>query len=331
MNKRLIEILQCPECHSKLKFVIEDENEIEIKTGVAICENCNKEYDIEDGIALFIEREDRKSASISDRLMTFLDDNPKITETLMDTEESKLNASDTWAKYLYMKKQKEIIKSELLIKQVMDKLYSKESINAKNELISELINIIKGIKNPVLDIASGYCNLGFEALKHTDCLIVATDNNVHCLKESKLLAKKMGYGADRICFIVCDLKKSPFKTKSFGCAITFVGFQNIINPQIIIEEMSRVVSDKIISISTFCQQEDKVNLFVLRRDKLLDTWIKEKYCELFEKYGWKVTCKKSITAYVKGTCYGKIIKWIKVDRFPIKDTEFEYNIMISER
>ena len=331
MNKLLIEMLHCPKCHSKLKYVIEDENEIEINTGMAICEKCKKKYDIDDGIINFVERENEKSVSISDRLVTFLEDNPQIAEDLMNTDTSEMNASDTWAKYLYTKKKGNEVESEILSNQVTDKMYSKESIIAVSDLISELNDIIKDIKSPILDIASGYCNLGFEVLKNTDCSLVATDNNIHCIKESKILAEKLGYNSNRINFVVCDLENSPFISGGFANAITFVGLQNVTNPQKIVEELSRVVSNRIISISTFCKNEDKVNLFVLRRDKLLDAWIKEKYCEMFRKCEWDVTSKKSIIASVNGTSYGNIIKWIKVDRFPLKDTKFEYSIMISKR
>jgi len=50
MKRSLLDILACPVCKGDLELVVEEENEEEILTGKLICNKCNIEYPIEDGI-----------------------------------------------------------------------------------------------------------------------------------------------------------------------------------------------------------------------------------------------------------------------------------------
>ncbi len=50
MKRSLLDILACPVCKGDLELVVEEENEEEILTGKLICNKCNIEYLIEDGI-----------------------------------------------------------------------------------------------------------------------------------------------------------------------------------------------------------------------------------------------------------------------------------------
>ncbi|MEN6483024.1 MAG: Trm112 family protein, partial [Anaerolineaceae bacterium] len=54
MRKYLVEMLECPLCHSRLDWQIETEFEDEIELAEASCTNCDATYPIMDGIGIFL-------------------------------------------------------------------------------------------------------------------------------------------------------------------------------------------------------------------------------------------------------------------------------------
>ncbi len=50
MKRDLMKIICCPVCKSDLKLTVENENEVEVLTGGLLCQKCNHNYSIEDGI-----------------------------------------------------------------------------------------------------------------------------------------------------------------------------------------------------------------------------------------------------------------------------------------
>ena len=54
MKKEYLSILCCPYCHDKLGLDIEKEENDEIIKGTFTCKQCNKTYEIKDGIPTMI-------------------------------------------------------------------------------------------------------------------------------------------------------------------------------------------------------------------------------------------------------------------------------------
>jgi uncharacterized protein YbaR (Trm112 family) len=50
MKRDLMKIICCPVCKSDLELTVENENEVEILTGSLLCQKCNYNYLIEEGI-----------------------------------------------------------------------------------------------------------------------------------------------------------------------------------------------------------------------------------------------------------------------------------------
>ncbi len=56
MKKDILDIICCPICKKNLILKIQKEEENEIIKGFFICKNCNKVYNISDGIPNFLPK-----------------------------------------------------------------------------------------------------------------------------------------------------------------------------------------------------------------------------------------------------------------------------------
>ncbi len=50
MKKDILDILACPECKNSLLLHIEEENDVEVITGILECAECDQQYPIENAI-----------------------------------------------------------------------------------------------------------------------------------------------------------------------------------------------------------------------------------------------------------------------------------------
>ena len=57
MHTYLIEMLECPVCHDKLEWTINERGEGRIEAAEARCSGCDAAYPVRDGIGLFLTPE----------------------------------------------------------------------------------------------------------------------------------------------------------------------------------------------------------------------------------------------------------------------------------
>jgi hypothetical protein len=126
------------------------------------------------------------------------------------------------------------------------------------------------------------------------------------------------------------LNKSPFKNKSVKTITTYVGLQNINNPEKIFGELRRICGGKFYSACVFCAEDNITNRKDLENDGLDNTWIKNKYLEGFNNAGFASIVENSIITLDEPTPVGEIIKGVKIDRFPVEPGNFERAVVISK-
>jgi ubiquinone/menaquinone biosynthesis C-methylase UbiE len=129
-------------------------------------------------------------------------------------------------------------------------------------------------------------------------------------------------------YIAFDANAIPFKDNSIDYMTTFVGLQNIGNPNQVFNELKRASDEIFYAICVFCPENDFTNRTFLENYVIDKLWIKNRFIGEFEKVDWKTDCKNSIVAEVKPTPTGEIVKGYGRDGFPIADSNFEYCTMI---
>ena len=327
----LKEILICPECHGELIWDITNENNIHIIEAKVKCDNCAKIYAVKNGVGRFVDYEDNSDDSwqtIDNWLKNFTAENPEIKEKLMTTDIEKLNAADIMIRSMINKVEGNHDEAEKLNKICNQKAYKEETIKAGQAQLGYIVNALKNEKDFILDVASGRGVLVSKFLENTDTCIVSSDISFNVLEKAKESAEKEVFD-NRISYIAFDLNKSPFKDKSVQAITTYVGLQNINNPEKIFAELRRICGGKLYSACVFCCEDNVVNHKALENDKLDKTWIKSKYIEEFNKVGFKSVVENAIITLDEPTPVGEIMQGVKIDSFPIEPGNFERAVVIS--
>ena len=327
----LKEILICPECHEELIWEITDETKAHIMEAKIKCTNCTKTYAVKNGVGCFVDYQDSPDDSwerVEDWLKNFTAENPDITEKLMTTDIEKLNAADIMIRSMLNKIKGNHDEAEILNKLYRQKAYKEETLKAGYAQADYIINALKNEKDFILDVASGQGTLISKFLENTDTCVVSSDMSLNVLEKAKESAEKGGFG-DRVSYMAFDLNKSPFKNKSVKTITTYVGLQNIENPEKIFGELRRICGGKLYSACVFCCEDNVINRKALENDGLDKTWIKNKYIEQFNNAGFVSIVENSIATVDDPTPVGEIVQGVGIDGFPVEPGNFERAVVIS--
>ncbi|MCK4258580.1 MAG: class I SAM-dependent methyltransferase [Halanaerobiales bacterium] len=332
MKENLIDLLECPLCHNKLSWKIERINAQDIISGLARCTKCLCEYPIYDSIALFLEPK-LQNMKIWKRKEEYIkrhyDKNLEKMQKLLNTPINELSASDLLIRANLMRNCGKYDEVTKLIQFSISKSMLNDCFETIDILIKKCINSIKDYDGVILDIASGKGYLAFKLLNEFSGQLVMSDINPAVLKQNFDMMNELDMNKD-VSFVAFDVKKSPFKDHSFSMMTTLLGLQNIFYSQNVLKELKRICCGKFYSISSFCKEEDTVNVQELVRRGLESMWLRLNYEKLFELSGWKLECLSSqfVNAPVVET--DNILKSVSaITKFPLKSTIFEYCLTVA--
>ena len=97
MHTYLIEMLECPVCHSELDWTITEQSEDRVEQAEAHCADCEATYPVRDGIGLFLTPDLPRNdlwAQVDSQLTLYLRDHPEIDRQLMDVPLEELSPTD---------------------------------------------------------------------------------------------------------------------------------------------------------------------------------------------------------------------------------------------
>ena len=97
MHIYLIEMLDCPACHSKLDWSITERNENRIEMAEAHCNTCAATYPVRDGIGLFLTPELQGNdlwEQVDSGLIQHLREHPELEHQLMEVPLDTLAPTD---------------------------------------------------------------------------------------------------------------------------------------------------------------------------------------------------------------------------------------------
>lgn len=330
MHKYLHHLLICPNCKHDLKWDISCEDNVHIIDAKIICPACNKNYFISDRIACFLvdfnDTEDNWQRG-DDCLTKYFIDNPCVKDELLNSLIDSLNAADLNARAIVVKRQGNIEEAAMLNKLGYEKAYTQQTQKAIQSQLDFVSQQFAGKNGFIVDIASGTGRLVDILFSRTPMDIIATDISYSVLKKSQSNLKTLEE-INRMSYITFDANAIPFKDNSIEYMTTFIGLQNIGNPNQIFNELKRVSDGTFYAICDFCPENDLTNRTALENYGIDKLWIKNRLIGEFEKVDWKTDCKNSIVAEVKPTPAGEIVKGYGIDGFPIADSHFEYCTMI---
>lgn len=332
MQKYLVEILECPKCHGKLDWNITEQSHERIELAEARCKDCSSTYPVQDGIGVFLTTDLKQNDLWEqvDRLEQFLKQNPGLEERLMDVPLDTLGPVDQHYRGRLHKTRGEIEAANAAFSVSHEAMFSAETNRCIDSQMDYLINEVSQSDSPIVDLASGECELVKRMLKDLPNSIVVTDFSPSVLVRNRKWLMEQGL-YDRVSLLAFDARQTPFATDSISLLTTHVGLQNIQNPGKLLEELCRIVNGKLLAVSNFYPEDDKENGAVIEESGLAELCYRDRLLEHFHNAGWAVEVKNSYSIKTNASPTGIVLEGAKVDLLPACNTYLEWCILLGTK
>jgi len=329
MHNYLTGMLQCPACGGSLSWTVSERDGDRILEGAANCANCDADYPIQDGIGLFLTpdlpRNDLWEEG-SQWLSGWLREQPDVEARLMNVPVSDLGPADLFFRGLVLEERDQFEEAERAFELARPGLYTEEYLACSEAEFEFVIDELRTGEGPIVDLASGRCTLVADLVRALDRPIVATDFSPRVLRRDRewLAHRNLYDGASLLAF---DARRTPFRDGSVGTMTTNLGLPNIEKPGKLLEELRRIVSGRLLAISTFYPEDDAANLAALREHGLADSMLREPAMAALEEAGWRANTRNAVRGLAKPTPKGEVIEGGGIDAFPVAETTLEWCVI----
>jgi uncharacterized protein YbaR (Trm112 family) len=176
MHTYLIDMLECPACHSELAWLITERGENRIEAGEARCTECVASYPVLDGIGVFLlpdlPRNDLWEQA-DNELTGYLQEHPDVERQLMEPPLEELSPADRFYRAVVLEARGDYAAAN-------QELYTPEYLACWGSQVNYLIEQASRSQGPIVDLASGRCYLAERLARRLEHSIVATDVSQLC-------------------------------------------------------------------------------------------------------------------------------------------------------
>jgi len=329
MQKYLVEILECPKCNGKLDWNITEESHDRIEVAEACCQDCSSTYPIQDGIGVFLTTDLKRNdlwEQVDNGLEQLLKQNPELEKRLMDAPLDTLGPVDQFYRGDIHRTRGEIEAANAAYSTSHKGMFSVDTDRCIDNQMDYLINEVSQSDSPIVDLASGVCELVKRMLKDLPNLIVVTDFSPSVLVRNRKWLIEQGL-YHRVSLLAFDARQTPFANDSISLLTTHAGLNNIQNPGKLLEELYRIVNGKFIGVSSFYPEDDQENGAVIEEYGVAELCYRDKLLEHFHNAGWVVEVNNSCTIKTNPAPPGVVLEGARVDGLPVQSTYLEWCVL----
>ncbi len=328
MQKYLIEILECPNCHGELDWTISEQTTDRVITANIQCKACSAVYSIQNEIGIFLTKELPRNDLWEQvaQLEQYLKQNPGLEEKLMGVPIETLGPVDQFYRGRLHKARGEIKAANEAHSLSHRTMFSAETNRSIDSQIEFVINEVSQHEGPIVDLASGECELVTRMLKNLPNPIVVTDFSPTVLQRDRNRLIEQGLYS-RASLLAFDARQTPFKANSISLLTTHVGLQNIQNPGNVLKELSRFVKGKFLAVSSFFPEDDHENGSVIQQAGLSDMYFRNKLIDQYRDANWKVEVENLFSVKTPASPTGVVLEGAKVDLLPAYETIVDWCVL----
>lgn len=328
MQKYLIEILECPKCHGELDWKITEQTADRVVTAEVQCTACYAVYSIQNEIGIFLT-EDLPRNDLWEQvaqLEQYLKQNPGLEEKLMDVPIDTLGPVDQHYRGRLHKARGEIEAANEAFSLSHKAMFSEETNRCIDSQMDFVLDEVSQFDCPIMDLASGECELVKKMLKDLPNSIVVTDFSPTVLERDRKNLIELGL-YNRVSLLAFDARRTPFKTDSIALLTTHCGLQNIQNPGNLLKELHRIVNGKFLAVSFSYPENDQKNGSVISEAGLAEMYFREKLIGQYRKSNWIVDAKNVCSVKTPASPTGIVLEGAKVDLLPAYETDVEWCVL----
>jgi len=332
MKEELVQMLECPVCHGELHWTITARQGDRIETAEARCEGCAATYPIREGIGVFLTPDlprhdlwDEVESGLSQYLRT----HPEVECRLMDAPLETLSPADQFLRAMALEERGEYAAAKAAADLARSGLYTSEYLACYRSQIDYLIGRLAASEGPIVDLASGRCELVEEMARRLPQPLVATDFSPRVLRRDRRWLEFLGL-YDQVSLLAFDARRTPSKNGVVRTMTTNLGLANIERPGDLLRELRRVVSGTFLAISHFFPEEDEANGRVIRELGLAPFLYRRSTLEQFTAAGFEVELENVRTGVARPTPVSELIEGAQIDALPVAETELEWCVLVAK-
>jgi uncharacterized protein YbaR (Trm112 family)/ubiquinone/menaquinone biosynthesis C-methylase UbiE len=327
----LIDDLICPACHASLKWQIHERDGEHIEQGLATCDECQADYPVRDGIAIFLlpnlPRNDLWE-QVENSLAQFLLDNPEKEKQLIDSPLESLDPADKFFRAMMLEEQGEFEGARSLYQIANASLYTPEYQICHESQIHFLLEHLADSTAPIVDLASGRGELVEPLLHNLGCPVTATDFSLRVLRRNRRWFAYFGLD-ERLSLMAFDARCTPFRECSLPCLTTNLGLPNIEQPGKLLSELRRIVSGELLAISYFIDPEDIESFAFIKENELSPMFSRTELKKHLLAAGWHVQFANPCHALAKPTPTSRILEGAGIDAIPTAPTTLQWSLVTA--
>lgn len=331
MKEDLIPLLSCPICHGELHWTINKRNGDHIEEAEAYCEDCAASYPVHKGIGGFLTpdlpRHDLWEEAESG-LATYLREHPQIERKLLNTPLEALGPADQQYRALILEEREAYAEAKKAWELAYGGLYTSEWLACYRSQIAYVVEHLAASTGPIVDLASGQCELVEVLARELQRPIVATDFSPRVLRRDHLFLGFLGLDA-QVSLLAFDARRTPFKDRAVRTLTTNLGLSNIEEPGRLLEELRRVIAGEFLVIVQFFPEDDEPNAEAIRELRLAPLLYRDSALKLFAAAGFAVELKNVQKGKARPTPKSELLDGARPDALPVAETELTWCTLVA--
>jgi uncharacterized protein YbaR (Trm112 family) len=333
MHNFLTEMLECPDCHSELKWNITEHRGNHIETAEARCMTCAAVYPVREGIGVFLTPDlprDDLWEQMDSHLAKHLREHPEIEHQLLDAPLEALTPADQFFRALVLEERGAYAQAKVAAKVARSGLYTPDYLACSDCQIEYALEHLAVSDSPIVDLASGMGHLVEQMACRLTQPIIATDFSPHVLRRACKRLEFLGLN-DRVSLLAFDARRTPFKDGAVNTLTTYQGLPNIRDTENLLCELRRIVSGLFLVITIFFPEDDQANKAVIGEMGLADLLFRRSALECFARTGWQVQIVNSCFSKARPTPISVVLEGARIDALPVAETMLEWCVISATR
>jgi ubiquinone/menaquinone biosynthesis C-methylase UbiE len=158
--------------------------------------------------------------------------------------------------------------------------------------------------------------------------VIASDFSPRVLRRDRRWLEFFGL-YDRVSLLAFDARRTPFKDGAISTMTTNLGLPNIDRPEILLPELRRIVSGRLLAISLFYPEDDIPNAAAIRAAGRSTMLFQRDALEAFAAAGWQAILDNICKGPTHPTPVGKVLEGVGIDGLPVADTILEWGVLVA--
>jgi uncharacterized protein YbaR (Trm112 family) len=329
MDQYLVEVLQCPACAGELRWKVRESRDGHLIEADAHCLACGAVYPVRDRIGAFLTpdlaREDLWE-QVESGLSRYLRQHPEIERRLLQGDEADLNAADLLFRAMVLEERGELEQAERIAHEANFRLYTAEYSRCLESQIEWVVKCLANSDGPIIDLASGRGRLVEAMVSELDAPIVASDFSPTVLRRNQRRLRFLGL-EQRVSLVAFDARRTPFKTGSVTTMTTNLGLPNIEDSGLLLAELRRIVSGRLLAVTHFYPPDDEPNGVAIRHAGMSDLLFHDRALSQFAAAGWELSIRNACHGIARPTDHSRLLDGAGVDAIPVAETVLEWCVL----